>query len=64
MSGTCPVSQLRGWGRGADRRGAYEGLVAVVTSTFADEPCGWEVRGFILEGEMTRMPEPIALTSQ
>jgi len=38
---------------------AYEGLTAVMANHFVDEPCGWELRGYIVEGEMPPMPEPL-----
>jgi len=36
---------------------AYEGLLAVMANHYVDEPCGWEVRGFIVEGRLPPMPE-------
>ncbi|MGD8485309.1 MAG: hypothetical protein PVH07_01605, partial [Chloroflexota bacterium] len=40
--------------------GAYDGLVAVLVNHYVDDPCGWEVRGYIVSGGLPPMPVPRA----
>jgi hypothetical protein len=40
--------------------GAYEGLTAVWESTHDPGPCGWEVRGLIIVGDVPAAPEPFS----
>jgi hypothetical protein len=37
--------------------GAYEGLTAILGMLFSEDPCGWQVRGFVFEGQMPKLPE-------